>query len=90
MKTTKIAIPTSARATNENNINDLSNDVNASTDNMKTEGNVDFAENIDEQTSVKVYFPNTKYFQNLILNFPKEPKETAIVLFNISGLMNGF
>ena len=90
MKTTKIAIPTSARATNENNINDLSNDVNASTDNMKTEGNVDFAENIDEQTSVKVYFPNTKYFQNLTLNFPKEPKETAIVLFNISGLMNGF
>ena len=52
LKATEINILTSARATNEDNINDLTNYLNTSTGNVNTE-------NVDKQTSINIDFPNT-------------------------------
>ena len=71
LKATEINIPTSARATNENNINDLTNDLNTSTDNVNTEDNVACGQNVDKQTSVIIDFPNTQYRQKADFRFPK-------------------
>ena len=59
LKATEINILTSARATNEDNINDLTNNLNTSTGNVNTEDNVNCGQNVDKQTSINIDFPNT-------------------------------
>ena len=68
LKATEINIPRSARATNEDNINDLTNDLNTSTDNVNTEDNVDCGQ--IHQSLLTFQIHNTA--RKLILNFQKE------------------
>ena len=72
MKATEINIPTSSgRATNEDNINGLTNDLNISTDNVNTEDNIDRGQNVNKQISINIDFPNTRYRPKNDLKFPK-------------------
>ena len=67
LKATEISIPTSAIATNEDNINDL----NTSTDNINTKDNVDCWQNEDKQTSINVDCPKICYHPKADFKFPK-------------------